>query len=195
MVGVSLTVSHLEFRVNLIMVTIRYRSWYHSDSDSSWPWFFLGFFGLYCLNPISVRWDPRYWLIPLLISGLGPGPANGGQDTYRLLQYILVLRRLEILIRHRHFLYGNLNFLRVYENLNFLYKNLRFSLWKSEWFSLWFSWWCIKSLTTKLEFLWLFIQTGPQKPLPFDILLSWKIRVPTGGVETRWLGWQFVNGW
>jgi len=55
------------------------------------------------------------------------------------------------------------------ENLNFLYENLRFSWWK---ILLIFS--MIFSMIHQTSY--------------------YKVKVFTGGVKTRWLGWQFLNG-
>jgi len=65
------------------------------------------------------------------------------------------------------FLYENLNFL--YENLNVLYANLRFSLWK-----------------ILMIFFMIFLMIHK--------ISYYKVRVSTGGEDTRWLRWQFLYG-
>jgi len=66
-----------------------------------------------------------------------------------------------------NFLYENLNFL--YENLNFLHANLRFSLRK-------------------------ILQIFFMNFLMIHKISYYKVRVSTGGEDTRWLRWQFLNG-
>jgi len=57
----------------------------------------------------------------------------------------------------------------VYENLNFLHENLRFSPRK------------ISMIFSMIFFM-------------IHKISHYKVTVSTGGVKTRWLGWQFLNG-
>jgi len=72
-------------------------------------------------------------------------------------------------------LHENLNFL--YENLNFLYENLRFSLRK------------IFMIFSMIFLMIHKIRVSLQLELSELEFLH-----PPGGVETRWLVWQFLNG-